>query len=329
MKRTILVAVATIGALAMAANVEAQRSTHTSQPSQLDALKQERRALEDDLAEFTERGNADEMEKIRLELARNAALIKALTPRVAVFSLRHAQASEAADLLDAISTDGTRIAIDKRTNRLLVSAPEDKMAALSALLEQIDKPADQGSFRSQFQANDSAAALLMETLKNENVSARYSNGHFTIEATSSADIARIQSLYKEIEAKTKPVARTIRIVWLMDSQEEKNVPVQLRPVIDELEKIGVADMSVAAQTVVRSLNEFTLVCSPPGGFRLIADGKFTKEKLSIDLQVNSTGEPAKEIVAISTEIDVPMGHPVVLGVSPTDSVNSAFVIVVE
>ena len=97
------------------------------------------------------------------------------------------------------------------------------------------------------------------------------------------------------------------------------------PIVRELAKLGAKDMSVVAHTSVRTLGKFTSAWTK-NGYTMEAVGDYSREKMEIALTVSGAD---REVVSIETEIEAPIGHPVVLGMSPTEAGNSAFVVIVE
>ena len=85
-------------------------------------------------------------------------------------------------------------------------------------------------------------------------------------------------------------------------------------------------MAVGAQVSIRTTGDFETSCITKNGYKLKASGMYRDKSIDVQLQLSLEN---KDVISIVTSIDAPLGHPVVLGMSPMQVGNSAFVIVVE
>jgi hypothetical protein len=141
----------------------------------------------------------------------------------------------------------------------------------------------------------------------------------------------------------------VRIVWLVSGLKREDAPKppdDLKEVVAELAKLGIEAPRLAAQTIVNTI--------PNGGtFSVQGSAKLdTPCLLSITGQIASNeppsmqiaiqanregkgpagfgsrggGRPAAQICNLQTQITTPLGHAVVLGVTPTEAMTSVFVV---
>ena len=124
-------------------------------------------------------------------------------------------------------------------------------------------------------------------------------------------------------------------------------PADLKDVVDELAKISVTDLKLAAQTVVQSSGrEFRIEATPrlDNPCELTVTGEALDEaapqprmRLSLEaLEYEEwhlrTGRDAsrrmqtRDLCTLETTVSAPPGHAVVLGVTPTQEMTSVFVL---
>src|SRR5262249_8783406 len=138
----------------------------------------------------------------------------------------------------------------------------------------------------------------------------------------------------------------VRVVWLVSglAREDAVPPPDLGDVLAELTKLGIDKPRLAAQTLVNALpgQSFKVDGSAKleGTCRLAIAGVRGEKKappsMHLDVKATREGEPQKgfaggrrseeQICSLSTHITTPLGHAVVLGVTPTDGLTSVFVV---
>jgi len=136
-----------------------------------------------------------------------------------------------------------------------------------------------------------------------------------------------------------PSARTqdlqVRVVWLVSGGEAPAPPDDLKDVLPALAKLGIDRPRLAAQTVVNTTPNAQFqaqgVTKIGTSYQFSATGRITDKPDAPELQVNiravESGNPgAQEACALQTQISAPPGHLVVLGVTPTGSMTSVFVV---
>jgi hypothetical protein len=223
-----------------------------------------------------------------------------------IFSLRHIRARQALDLVNSIYSSGVAgprgapsglpsFAVDERSNRLLVRAPAQEVAVIESLLKVLDVDAS---------------------------------------------------------PQTSGDAR-LRVIWLVAGFREPagSLPDDLNEVVGELRKHGINDLSLAAQTVVnmsrKPQSRFSTQGTAPvphlGYCQVDINGQVLNSEASslnvaieikaqniVKLAHPSTLGPGhiknQFLCGLGTELALPPGHAVVLGVTPFESMTSVFVV---
>lgn len=314
--------------------------------TKLEEFERKRDAYVASLKEMEPGKDDEQIAKLKEYIADVEAKIATLKPDVRVFPLRHVTASDCVVVIEALFSgddEDVRLGVDERSNQLIVSAPIGRQETIATLLEQIDVPTENArqigeTASGSVVVDDRMAELVMDYLKSRDVTrarATVSGGKATIvfEADSQKALDQIEKEIFDLEQKNKPQSRSIRVVWLTDDVEKKKVPDDMKPVVVELEKMGMAGMAVKSQLAVRTLGRFTSA-SRHGEYELSAKGEFSSGLLDIKLDVNrhfvSSDKPRVDaVINLSTQIEATIGHPIVLGVSPSKAGHSAFVVVIE
>ena len=130
--------------------------------------------------------------------------------------------------------------------------------------------------------------------------------------------------------------RRIRVVWLVggfDREEAKKPPTDLQHVVEELSKMGISDLSLAAQTIVIAEEPgrpvtasgiatlYTSVEFSFSGVPIPGPGNTTK----LEIEIECTSKEGK-MSGLNTTVSAPLGHAVVLGVTPMGKMTSVFVV---
>jgi hypothetical protein len=285
---------------------------------------------------------------------------------IQIIPLKSANAAETAELLKVMlgmktpegdETGGCYIpiAVDLRTNSLIVSATADQIERIVTIVKKLDvisdnePPAQRPSvipLRS-LEPNESLREALRLVLTGQ--------GNFTVdrqrkalilscdEKTKQVVTALLGDLEKQSEKQqgtTKPNPQIqVRVVWLVNDvphQEASKLPDDLKEVLPGLAKLGIDKPRLAAQTLVNvtSGTKFQTrgIARLDSPCQFSVNGQFTSDneapKLHIDIRANRVPQagPPGEICSLQTEISAPPGHLVVLGVTPTEASTSVFVV---
>lgn len=258
-----------------------------------------------------------------------------------VFRLRHVKAADAAELLHQVLLDleGFRVAVDERLNSLVVQVPRSGIDLVSQLIEAVDQAKESRETERSFTLPTRTAALQFvdqlkgfKMIKSWKLKAIGGKTEVTAVIPATAKVELVEKVFTELEEQYVTRTRQVRVVWLVsDLPDSTELPEGLLPVIKELDRLGIKKMSVAAQTSVRTLDQFSLVClaeleSGGTAVELEVEGAFVGDRLDISLHA---AQGDRNLARISTSIVAPPNHPVVLGVSPVQSHQSAFVITVN
>jgi hypothetical protein len=163
-------------------------------------------------------------------------------------------------------------------------------------------------------------------------------------------VERIESAPRVVEkVPAQPAHREIqvRLVWLVsgaarlaDKSAQKALsppPSDLKEVVAELGRIGIEDLHLVSQVVMNATEGSAFSTEAAAYFmgdmrKLTIQGKAIARggrESSLQLSLGATSSPDSapgQICRLETQITVPFGHFVVLGVTPTMAVTSAFVV---
>jgi len=285
---------------------------------------------------------------------------------VQIIPLKSANAADVAELLKVMlgmktpegGEAGGRyvpIAVDQRTNSLIVSAPASQIERIRSIIKKLDvvgdnePPAQRPSvipLRS-LEPDASLQEALRQVLTGQ--------GNFTVdrqrkvlivscdERTKQAVTALLEDLEKQGQKQRGTTAQStpqvqVRVVWLVNDiphQESAKLPDDLKEVLPGLAKLGIDKPRLAAQTLVnvtygtRFQTRGVARLDAPCQFSVSGQFTGTSEppKLHIDIHANRLPQAGPgEICSLQTEISAPPGHLVVLGVTPTEASTSVFVV---
>ncbi len=166
----------------------------------------------------------------------------------------------------------------------------------------------------------------------------------------------LERILKEIDLpkeapRAAPASRRLRVAWLLQSEAEqlRPPPEDLKEIVDELASSGIGGIKLVAQPMISVMTNgtsFALDCSlddPQAPIHLGIKGSLNERTpgiIQIQLSVEATRQrseshPTKgpgsvlrteRLVSLSTVVETPAGHPVVLCVTPTGEHTSAFVV---
>ncbi|MCA9265106.1 MAG: hypothetical protein KDA60_14700 [Planctomycetales bacterium] len=284
-------------------------------------------------------------------------------PEVKYYALKYAKAESAAKVIQSLKTNAEMsVAVDERTNGLVVMANQEAQQEIQKLIEQIDVNVPEDNERAVTQeyavADHQVAELERYLLQARGAKFTFEqrrepdrggfgrpgarrNGSttvFTVTATSSVQ-TEIHKLLSD-SASAPAVNRLLQVYWLLNSQEgSSELPDALIPVIEELDNLGVKNMRVATpmflRTLVGEVFEAAGTAEPEAvgeKCRVTVQGKFDdSNRLNISLQANRESDKSEgnsTLAQLETSLTVIDGKPVVLGVGPVLNQTSAFVIIV-
>lgn len=290
-----------------------------------------------------------------------------------VFQLRYAKAAAAATTISELF-GGQRsvelrpsLAVDERTNSVIVQASPRESEVIAAVLKEIDAPAintngadevpetaeDDASLRFQLfylkhVEADVAARLLSSLLRGAEariVADKRLNGLY-IQAKE-PDQHTIASLLERIDIESAPdpplagasadSQRRLMFYWLAsgrDFETDKPVPRHLQPVIEGLEEMGIQNVQLVSRSVAaldgRDVTLNSTVRASNRTFNLELEGRLTSEGDETPrLNLNVRANQADDVSHVETTITAPYNHFVVLGTTGLGDLENAFVIQIQ
>jgi hypothetical protein len=210
--------------------------------------------------------------------------------RLQIYYLKHAQAQEAANVLDQVVRDaGLNIAVDRRTNALILQAPEDQHEVIVQILEVLDSPKAEGE-----------------------------PGH----AEAAAGQQRRLMLYfywlasgKDFETDKPVPSQLLPVVEELEGLGFHNVQLVSR-------SVAALDGDVSMHSTVNAGNYTSLDLVVEG--RSVSKGE---DSLRLDFNVRATH--ADDVSHVETRITAPYNHFVVLGAAGLGRLENAFVIQIQ
>ena len=134
----------------------------------------------------------------------------------------------------------------------------------------------------------------------------------------------------------------VRVVWLVTDQGSE-IPGDLIPAVEELQRLGVKNLRLAAQTIVltehslsakETAQSFTVDCRADldGPVDLNMSGVVSgtdpkRPRLQLSIEAAQRGHENRESLAnVQTSIVAPFDHPVILAVKPIGKLTSVFAV---
>jgi hypothetical protein len=276
------------------------------------------------------------------------------------------QVAQMLDLLypDKLGKD-VRLVPDMRgsVNRLIVRAGPEQLALVRQLIQTVDAPSDEPS-SDQLQVRvyplkhikvDQALQQIMQIVTEQQ------EGGFALDRQRNVVVVRahegvqdtIGAMIQRLDQAPEPAARRadlrVRIVWLVSSQtgeDGPDPPEDLKDVLAELAKIGFQKPRLAAQTIVNAASDTPVqaqgVAKLDQLYNLNVSGTIAATKdghPELQLTLNAVpqasfvtvqGRPVQTnegpLCKLDTKITIPLGHYVVLGMTPSKAMTSAFVV---
>jgi hypothetical protein len=278
-----------------------------------------------------------------------------------IFRLKYIPANEAAQILRELFGRRTEIsiAIDDRTNSLVVSGSKSNLDELEAITSKIDvegsgKAGDLPQLKvfplAQVGIEPDAG---LETMLKMLIPAGRS-GKFTLEARRKVlvvyadppSIERVAMLLTtlQMERGTKPAAMTsseiqVRLFWLVSGAGRRTgaeLPDNLKDLAGELSKLGMVHPRLATQVTIATETgtrfETSAAVALAGRHDLSVSGTATDRKdcigvsLTIAVSQSAPRRSSRREASLRTQVSVPFNRPVLLGVIPGETTTSAFVV---
>lgn len=321
--------------------------------------------------------------------ARNDAAESARQTRI--YPLTRGDARSMAAVISELVQPDARIVADPQSNALIVVANAETQQRIDGLIEKLSaaargRPATTRVFPLQHTRVDGTLrdSLMMALPKEAQLNVDAERNMVVVYGDESAHeqvgqllaaLDRPTANGNDAAAANRAPAYRVRITWLIDigpladkvdPAARRPLPDELKPVADELAKLGVKNLYVAARTMVRCTGgeEFAMLSRakliepadlaiegqfiPAPGIPGSAPGTPGVDPARPRLRIRLSGQQVKlvgthstrdgpkqatygpqEIVNIQTTLTTPLDKPIVLGVSPMEDVTSAFVVTVE
>jgi flavodoxin len=282
---------------------------------------------------------------------------------VRIYPIEHAAARDLAPILMHLRGEGESITVDERTNSIIAFGDESLQNDIADLIAKLDVAVDEGGTADvrtipleHARANDDLAVILSNVLRDRGQNQlRIATDDSTNQLILRGSTRALEAAAALVQALDQPRKGesdsdlSFRIVWLAsDTHASGDVPNDMGDVIAALEDIGITDLAVAAQTVVRvsESTSFTSSCSAqlknawdveiegrahPSSSGKMRIGVAIRASQRVDQsQSSGPGQGAfhgrPERIEMMTTITTTDGHFVVLGAAPVKDMNSVFVI---
>ncbi|MBN1492464.1 MAG: hypothetical protein JXA69_21305 [Phycisphaerae bacterium] len=288
---------------------------------------------------------------------------------IRIYDIRHANVVTLRDILANIFCDAATIQAEQDTHKLIVQTnanTHERIASVLGELDRTDEGAADGSVRTQIVTL--RHARLTDELQQAVELAMSDDGAFAVDASrnlvivrgTEAEIRNVEALLETLDqpsppaATTPPTALRVRVIWLMSGlqREAPAPPADIAEVIEELERIGVTDLRLAAQAVVQTAGdrgEFKIGCAPmldnPCELRIVGQVRQEADQPAhLDISIRgieqvpaeplppgSAYKPARSgitrsICDLETTVVAPLNHKVVLCASPIDTATSVLIV---
>ncbi len=288
--------------------------------------------------------------------------------QIQIFPLKNAEAKDVSQTIRQLH-EGQRppsayqIAVDQRTNSIIISAQSAMIAEIEELITALDKAAGQEQdqqvkiFQLLYnQVSPPLLNMLSTVADNQTRLSADERINAIIAAGPTPSLQIIEALVLRLEemasanmklAGQTPQEMQLRLVWLAAGLADSSAddpPQDLRNVLSELEKIGVTGLKLITQTVVKTIDGQQFSVSGSAQLdepcRLNISGSIMQDRpsfasspdavaqRSLKLQISAFGEgnPNSRLCQLETTIHAPPGQSVVLGVTPINSKPTVFVV---
>jgi hypothetical protein len=288
--------------------------------------------------------------------------------KIEAFQLRWTDPDRAVDVLQRMRED-LNVAVVDSTHSIIVQADPATMSIVEALVAQLDRepegPSDAreihviplGSIFQIDQAVEQALKMALEDV-GEFAIDRLRNS-VIVNAPASA-VARVEQILEKMQRlpmaapDMKDQQCRVRIVWLVGNQTGTAVtrpggnelpapPEDLKPVLNELNALGIRNVGLIAHLMVATAGgKYELSAMPSLPVRgeeiscsLVVSGQVlpaagnsrqVEFQLSIVEETPRPGVSRPVLASMKTSVKTPLGHSVVLGSAPIADLNSVFVL---
>jgi hypothetical protein len=274
-------------------------------------------------------------------------------PEVQILLLRHVRADEMVKVLKKIAPDVT-VAAYERSNALIVTGLGQRVEKAQALVAKLDTPdADNAAAEPETRIFPLQGIEIDKGLE-DSLRLIYSSpavGNFAVDRQRKLVIASgrentlklVAKLLTDLEQAARApltVDVRVRVVWLVSGVTREDAPPppdDLKEILPSLAKLGIDKPRLAAQAVVNAAAGARF--QTKGTARLDTACQFAvtgrlgtgKGPAGMEVSIQATRERDRErapetICDLQTEVSTPPGHLVLLGVTPTGSTTSVFVV---
>jgi Bacterial type II/III secretion system short domain len=284
---------------------------------------------------------------------------------MSVFQVKHVQAAQLGRMIQEIWGGGPggprralRVSTDERTNTLVVVADPDDTAQVKRLVSAIDVNRGEDN-KNERRAEAISLKYIRADFNLEQELGMAISGHGNAKVDASRNLVFVSGDEKAIQAVERLLVRLdrpqakmatgpdmqVRIVWLASGLTRKETPVppeDLKDVVAELNKLGIENPRLVTQAIVTAQlgKQFRVegLAGLDQPYRLSINGTVIGEETGatnrLQISVNATQAAAtptlppvfSQIGRVETEITAPLGHSVVLGMTPTATSTSVFVV---
>jgi hypothetical protein len=274
-----------------------------------------------------------------------------------VIPLKHSTAHEVSQVLQNLFAPKpgqvpVRIVADARTNTVVVSASATVIAEIRSVIQKVDAPGPEQDAQAQLRIFALRALEPDKTLEETLAMAlrRSPTNNFTLDkvrrlviVTGDREMMKVaEALIARLEdSAVRPAPAEdvqVRVVWLASGPVQgagAPLPDDLKEVAPALAKVGLGEPRLVAQTLVSARPNASFqtmgMTKLDAPHQFFVSGHLSDRKegpgLSLTIRVMRLRDKAPDdICNLQAEVSAPPGHFVVLGVTPTDTVTSAFVV---
>lgn len=264
-----------------------------------------------------------------------------------VLPLKNANAVETERLLHETLGREAHVLADPRTNSLLILALPGDMPKIREIISKVDVPAKEDNAPQRLEVFTLKSVepdqVLQEALR---LVVRPGGGksNFTLDPrrkqvilwADPATTVLVQSLLNRLEGQSRSdMDVRVRVVWLVNGlarDDAPQPPEDLKEVLPDLAKLGIDRPRLVAQTMVNVTPNMQFqtkgVAKLDFPCQFSVTGRYNDKSASPALQITirALRMDQEEICNLQTEISAPLGHLVVLGVTPTEAASSVFVV---
>jgi hypothetical protein len=285
---------------------------------------------------------------------------------IEIYRLKYAGAGIVVQVLSTLCEGkDARLAIDEKTNSIIVAASPEAQQMAADLIKELDVPSEPGAhrelkvFRLKYADPEETAAVVSRIFGKDDARIAVDRRTRSILVEALPDTAqRIDEVLVRLDTEADQDAKKdtpgatlqVRVVWLaseLPPDEGVKPADDLKEVVGELSKIGVDGLRQLGQAIVNTMpdGKFQVRCSPllagrPAGLEISGILKLRHEMPILNVQLSASQiEPAavvergppsrpttKRLVDLETTIAAPLGHYVVLGVTPVGKMTSVFIL---